>query len=449
MTEENIRAVGLSVRQGTHRATGEVVRGAGALSRLPQAVRGLGGRKVFLLADKNTYVAAGERAYTLLTGAGIPCRVYLLPGERPVPDEGTAGAALMHYDPACDTVVAVGAGVIGDLAKILAHATRAKFLTVATAPSMDGYLSATSSVIRDGLKISLPTVSPAVVIGDTDVLVAAPGEALISGLGDMLAKYISLCEWRISHLVTGEYYCAAVAALVRSALASCVENADGLLARQPAAVEAVFDGLLSAGAAMNYAGMSRPASGTEHYMSHIWDMRTVSYGDPGSTHGIQCAIATLLVLRLYERLAGEVPDAARGIRYAEAFDREAWFSRLSDYLGKNADAMIALDRKEDKYAKDKQKAHITVLCERWEDVRRILREELPPAGEICALLRRIGAPVRPRDIGIDEGTLPLTFLATKDIRDKYILPRLLFDMGRLDEYAARLPELCDMTEFEK
>lgn len=206
----------------------------------------------------------------------------------------------MHYDTKCDLIIAVGPGVINDIGKFLSKLTKTSHIIVATAPSMDGYASATSSMAMDGLKISLPTKCPDVIIGDTDVLKNAPIRMLQAGIGDMLAKHVSICEWRIAHLLIGEYYCEYVADLVRSALKKCVENAYGVLKRGPEAVKAVFDGLIIGGRAMEYAGISRPASGVEHYISHVWDMRGLEFGTKTDLHGIQCAIVTLVATPIYE-----------------------------------------------------------------------------------------------------------------------------------------------------
>ena len=189
-----------------------------------------------------------------------------------------------------DLILAVGSGVIQDLCKYVSFFAHVPYMVVATAPSMDGYASASSSMTRDGLKISLPSRSADVIIGDTQILKTAPMHMLRSGLGDMLAKFISIAEWRIAHIITGEYYCEEVAKLIRSAVKKCVDNAEGLLAREDAAIEAVFEGLVIGGVAMNYAGVSRPASGVEHYFSHIWDMRALAFNTPMDFHGIQCAV---------------------------------------------------------------------------------------------------------------------------------------------------------------
>ena len=271
--------------------------GKGVITRTAEFVKKYGAAKAFLLADENTYAAAGHKVTENLTENGIPFSQYIFP-QSPKPDEAAVGGAVMHFDSSCDIVIAIGSGVINDIGKILAHMSSKSYIIVATAPSMDGYASATSSMERSGLKISLPSKCANVVIGDIDVLKNAPKRMLISGLGDMLAKYVSICEWRIAHLVTGEYYCEEVAALIRGAVKKCTENAAGLLKREDAAVAAVFEGLILGGVAMNYAGLSRPASGVEHYFSHIWDMRALEFGTKADFHGIQCAVGTLYATKM-------------------------------------------------------------------------------------------------------------------------------------------------------
>ena len=411
--------------------------GSHAISALPDELRRCNCHKVFMLADANTYAAAGEQVERLLLTEGFACAKYVYPVS-PEPDEVAVGSAILHFDPTCDLVLAVGSGVIGDISKILASVSGKEYVIVATAPSMDGYASATSSMTRDGLKISLPSRCPRIIIGDTDVLKNAPMEALVSGLGDMLAKYISLAEWRISALITGEYYCETVADLVRSSLKKCVDHADGLMQRDPSAVEAVFNGLVTAGAAMAYANASRPASGIEHYFSHLWDMRGIEFGEPVSTHGIQCAVGTLLAARLYERILTVTPDRQRGIDYAQSFNVTAWRKELSRFLGRGAEAIIELDEKEQKYSTVKHEARLAVIIEKWDEIKAIIREEIPSAQAVEALLDRISCPKTTEAWGLSADVIPEAFKATKDIRDKYILSRLAFDLGILEELTATL-----------
>ena len=411
----------------------KIVSGSGVIKELPQIIKEYGAKRVFVLSDKNTYKAAGKAVCDILSENGIAFSSYSINEDTPEPDERTVGSVIMHYDYSCDLIVAVGSGVINDTGKILAATADKPYIIVGTAPSMDGYASATSSMTRDGLKISLSSKCADVIIGDTDILKNAPMKMLQSGLGDMIAKYVSICEWRISNIITGEYYCEEIAKLVRLALKRCTDNAEGLMQRDEAAVAAVFDGLVICGAAMAYAGVSRPASGVEHYLSHIWDMRGVEFGTKVDLHGIQCAIGTLLAIKYYEKIKSFTPDKQKALDYAKSFDFAKWSDALRDFLGKGAEAMIALEEKEQKYNIEKHAQRLDTILKNWDNILKIMDEELPSAEDIEKLLDLIGAPKTMAEIGIDEELLPMTFKSSKDIRDKYVLSRLAWDLGIIEE----------------
>lgn len=284
---------------------------------------------------------------------------------------------------------------------------------------------------RGGLKISLNSACPAVIIDDLDILCHALAEMLQSGLGDMVAKYISICEWRIAHELAGEEYCPEIAQMVREAVAKCVDQAEALARREPEAVAAVMEGLVLTGIAMSYARMSRPASGMEHYFSHIWDMRGLEFGTPVSTHGIQCGIGTLLSIKVYEKIRKINPDQAKALSYVADFDPENWNGQLTAFLGKGAHVMIEGEKKERKYDPDKHALRLTTILERWSVIQTIIAEEIPPYEDVEHALTLIGAPTIPEQLSITREEVHTTFLMTKDIRDKYIATRLLWDLGEL------------------
>ncbi len=417
-----------------------IVSGKGVLSALPQILRKKGVKKPFLLSDRNTYKAAGQKVGTLLSEEKISFSECILAGDHVEPDEHAMGSVLLHYDASCDGIVAIGSGVIGDLAKILAHSTKLPLFTVATAPSMDGFASETSSMVRDGLKVSIPSRCPCVVIGDTDILKNAPMRMLQAGLGDMLAKYISICEWRIGHIVTGEYYCEEIASLVRAALKKCVDNADGLLARDEKAVEAVFEGLVLGGLAMAYAGVSRPASGVEHYISHVWEMYSLAHGEKADLHGLQCAVGTRIAAGLYARLLSVTPDGEKALGHAADFDYAVKAKELRAFLGSGAETMIALEQKEGKYLPEGHKKRLEIILSRWDEILSIVKEEIPSPQTLDALFDKIGMPKHPAQVGAADEDTPKAFLFTGDIRDKYVLSRLLWDLGLEAEFAASILE---------
>ena len=407
--------------------------GRGAIEKIASLVTRYGAKKPYLIADRNTYQAAGERVCKVLQAHGIAYSLYVFSQQVIHPNEEALGSAAIHCTADCDMVIGIGSGVINDIGKLVAKLTKTPYIIVATAPSMDGYASATSSMDVDGLKTSVPSRCANVIVGDLEVLREAPVQMLISGLGDMLAKYVSICEWRISHLITGEYYCPTVAEYIRKALKKCVDHAEGLLDREEEAVRAVFEGLIIGGVAMNYAGLSRPASGVEDYFSHVWDMRALEFGTPASTHGIQCALGTLYALRIYEQVKKYTPDVALAEKKVSDFDRKSYERFLTDFLGRSAESMLLLEEKEQKYDPAKHRARIAHIAAHWQELLQIMDEELPAAAEIEKLLKTIGAPCSVEEIGLKADILLPTFQATKDIRDKYVLSRLCWDLGILNE----------------
>ena len=401
--------------------------GREALSALPEELRALGVRRPYLIADRNTWRAAGERAAALLAASGFSPARCLLPGGRPSPDEAAAGCAVMHLPPDADGVVGIGGGVVGDMAKLTAAVHGVPYLYVPTAPSMDGMASATSSVDRDGLKISLPTRAPSSVVADTGVLAAAPRELILAGYGDMAAKYVSLVEWELAHRITGEFYCPEIARAVREALRRAEASVEAALAGDGGAAGALTEGLILAGLAMECAGLSRPASGMEHYVSHIRSMRALAFGTRSDLHGLECGAAALEVIRVYERLRDTKPDRARALAHAAAFDYEAHAAFLRRFVGPGAETMISLEAREGKYSPERHAARLDVILAHWEELAAVMRK-LPSADALEARFARIGFPTL-SSLGVTEEERAGLFAASPDIRDKYVLGRLLWDLG--------------------
>ncbi len=438
--EELTRAGGFDCECGRRHAAGteRVFIEAGAVRRLPELVRECGAKRVFLLSGAATFAAAGEPVCAALDGAGIPYSKYVFPRSPVLPTEQSVGAAAMHFDPACDLVIGVGSGVINDVGKMLAHTSGRRYLIVATAPSMDGFASATASMEADGLKVSLPSACAWAVVGDLDILCRAPMRMLQAGVGDMAAKYISLAEWRIARIAAGEYYCPVVAALVQRSLDRVAASAAGLARREPEAVRAVTEGLVITGLAMKYAGLSRPASGIEHYFSHIWDMRALAFPDAkADLHGIQCGVAALESLRIYGYIRALRPDADKARATVARFDLDAWNARLRAFIGPGAEAMIAGEQKERKYDPAAHARRLPTLVACWPEICDII-DELPSEQTLRGLLETVGAPADPAELGHGPEELRETFRMTKDIRDKYVASRLLWDLGELDDAAEAL-----------
>ncbi|MBE5799836.1 MAG: sn-glycerol-1-phosphate dehydrogenase [Clostridiales bacterium] len=406
--------------------------GSGAIASIPEGLAAMGAKRPFIVCDVNTKKAAWDKVKPVLDAANIEYTFFCFPMEQVEPDEHAMGSMVLAFDPACDCVLGIGSGVINDSCKVLAHAMGRKQMIVGTAPSMDGYASSSSSMVINGCKVSLINACPAAIICDIDIIKDAPMRMLHAGLGDMLAKYIGLCEWRIVELINGEYRCENVAALMRASVDKIVANAPGLRRREPAAVQATVEGLVLSGIAMSYAGSSRPASGLEHYFSHLWEMMALERGVPYELHGIQVGVGTLLGLRVYDQIRTMTPDREKALAFVQNFDTARWEGEMRRIFGSAGDELI---RQEYETLHNNDKAAHAERLERiiahWDDIQRIIREELPETEKIVALMREVEAPMVPADIAINNQDTNDAFHYARNTRNKYLTSSMLWDLGLL------------------
>lgn len=438
--EELVRPEGWDCACGRHHVCAlEYLRiGRGAVEAVPEMIRTMGKEKPFVVFDKNTRQAAGNRVLEILDQSGIAYTAYEIPGERIAPAEWEIGSVIMHFDPTCDMLLGIGSGVVNDICKVVAHAIGKPSAIVGTAPSMDGYASNSSSMEVNHVKVSLYNHAPVGILLDTEILAQAPMRMLWAGLGDMVAKYIAVCEWRISHEVTGEYYCEEIADMMRGAVDRVVCGAKGIPDRDPDAIGTIAEGLIIAGVAMAYAKISRPASGLEHYFSHMWEMMALERGKPYDLHGIQVGVGTVLCLKLYESIRNIVPGRERAVAHMKSFDPEVWEAEVRRIFGKTAEEILAIERATHKNDPEKHAVRLNNLMDKWEKIRNIMEAELPEAGPLIDLMISVGMPVTPEEIGIPESDVVDAFLGSRDVRDKYLTSSFLWDLGLTEEYAKKL-----------
>ncbi len=413
--------------------------GAGAVTCLPEVLTELCASRPFVVCDQNTALVAWPRVKALLELENIPYTLFVFPQPHVEPDESAVGALAMSFDPKCDVIIGIGSGVINDCCKVLAKVSGKASLIIATAPSMDGYASDSASMMKNRVKVSLDTPCPVAVITDTDIVAKAPMRMLHAGLGDMLAKYTALCEWRIAHLVIGEYYCPHVAALVRHSLKKCVDHAEKLVQRDPAAVEAVMEGLVLSGIAMGFANCSRPASGLDHYFSHMWEMMSLDRNEPSDLHGIQVGVGTYLTLLIFDSLAEAEPDWVLAQNHMKTFDEYAWEQQMREIFSKAADTVIQGEK--EKYHKNDMEnlvRRLHAIQQHWPEILEAARQELPASEDLLALMRRLRMPALPQDLGLSPQDVSKALIGSRDIRDKYLISSLLWDLGKLDDCAKML-----------
>lgn len=294
----------------SHKVDIQAIRvGSGVIQELPGILRDLGASHIFLVADNYTYEAAGRQVEQLLDQAGLAYHKRVFQTETPlVPNEYALGSVLAAMTSQDDMLLAVGSGTLNDVNKYVSARTGIPYVIAATAPSMDGYASTVAPTILDGFKTTLPAVYPAAIVADVDILKDAPMPMLTAGFGDIIGKFTSLADWRLSHQLNGEYYCPEVAGVIEAAVETCAANAQALAQREPQAIQAVTEALILSGLAMGMVGVSRPASGAEHQMAHYWEMDALRRGEEHPLHGNAVGVGTVLAASLYEMAAEYLPQ---------------------------------------------------------------------------------------------------------------------------------------------
>ena len=294
----------------SHKVDIQAIRvGSGVIQELPGILRDLGASHIFLVADNYTYEAAGRQVEQLLDQAGLAYHKRVFQTETPlVPNEYALGSVLAAMTSQDDMLLAVGSGTLNDVTKYVSARTGMPYVIAATAPSMDGYASTVAPTILDGFKTTLPAVYPAAIVADVDILKDAPMPMLTAGFGDIIGKFTSLADWRLSHQLNGEYYCPEVAGVIEAAVETCAANAQALAQREPQAIQAVTEALILSGLAMGMVGVSRPASGAEHQMAHYWEMDALRRGEEHPLHGNAVGVGTVLAASLYEMAVEYLPQ---------------------------------------------------------------------------------------------------------------------------------------------
>ena len=199
-----------------------------------------------------------------------------------------------------DGVLACGTGSIHDTARLACAREDKPLCLFATAPSMDGFASYGAPITNGNFKVTYPAKSPEMVLADSQILAVAPTELKSAGFGDMIGKYVGLIDWEVSSLITGEYWCDRVAYLTRKATDDIFALADRVTSSDEETAKQIFDSLILTGIGMSFTKTSRPASGTEHILSHFWECKKLLDGKISDFHGKKVGVATLLIMKEYE-----------------------------------------------------------------------------------------------------------------------------------------------------
>ncbi len=421
--------------------------GPGAVGAAAKMFRGLfpEAARAVVVEDPRTKAVAGRRVAELLEAAGVAVAEHVVN-----PDGSDFHATYEKVEEVRDAIaraggaipVAVGSGVINDLVKRACGELGARYMVVGTAASMDGYTAYGAAITKDGMKQTLDCPAPLGCIVDSAVAAAAPREMTASGYADLIAKIPAGADWILADAVGAEAIHPLAWRLVQEPLRDTLSNPAGCASGDEREVRKLCEGLVMSGFAMQAMGSSRPASGTEHQISHYWDMEDLSFGGRPVSHGFKVGIGTLASTAalefLLEQDLSSIDPAALAARWPETFaDVSASFPAV--FPGRPAHVR----RAEMEYAKkfpsrEALGRELALVRDNWGALSAKIRAQIMPVAEVRERLAAAGAPVEPEQIGVTRARFRETFAGVPFMRARYFGADLVERLGLMPALLDRL-----------
>ncbi len=368
-------------------------------------------KKILLVADENT-IAASAGLLESLNAAGYETKKLIYKDMKYARVESVREVEALCYD--VDGVLSVGTGSLNDICRVASYETGKRFAIFATAPSMDGFASDTAPIIENNFKNSWKAEQPEIILADTKILADSPVELKAAGFGDIIAKYIGLVDWKISNLLTDEYYCDNIADLTMQAIKKVVAMGEHVTDANEEAAGSVMEALVFTGLAMKLAGTSRPASGAEHVVSHFWECRKLLEGIWPEFHGKKVGVATVLVNRIYRNVAARLTDID------PIPDPTDWDDVKAVFGEKMVDEMMKVNT-----PTITDKIDLARFKAKWPEIRALILDTLPTDEDMVRMMRTAGAAILPEEVHINDEMLALGLRYHGYMRYRVLLTRLM------------------------
>ena len=411
-------------------STHAFLRGEDALLGLPQLLKeNFPGKTPWIVADDNTWNAAGEKAFQLLQQAGMaPAEPYVYPGTPRLHPDYALAEKLATLMPENAVPVAIGSGVINDMVKCVGGINNVTYCCVATACSVDGYTAAGAAMTVNGTKKTVPCPAPYAICADTSILATAPADMFASGYADLLAKVPAGGDWIPADALGEDPIRKDVWELIQGPLKDQVSDCTNMLK--------IFTGLASTGYAMQMMKDSRPASGAEHLFSHIWEMEGLQYNGEDISHGFKVGVGTLASTLLLEYIANhriqDLADRMKPIPTVEERKKEVEYLLQRNCYGP-APKDTAMKKFRSGEAGEKRREEIV---EKWDALGQAVKAQIFSSDQIRTALKTAKCPAAPAEIGLDQEQFTHGIFTAQLIRNRYTSLDFLYEAGLLDDAVA-------------
>ncbi|MBQ7855685.1 MAG: sn-glycerol-1-phosphate dehydrogenase [Alistipes sp.] len=423
--------------------TKDLIIGAGVVSRTAEMFAKLfPQQRAIIVADLNTWEVAGKAVYASLVESGIEQEEpFIFTNEELYAEWQHIESLKARLEQTEAIAIAVGSGVMNDMTKYVSHLLSRKYMCVGTAASMDGYTAYGASITKDGNKQTFDCPAPYGFVMDPVIAAAAPKELAASGYADLIAKIPAAADWLLADVTGNEKVDKFAWNLVQDGLRESLSAPAAVHAGDLKMTEALSEGLLMSGFAMQAIQSSRPASGTEHQFSHCWDMEDLCFNGKHVSHGFKVGIGTLASTASLEFLLekdienldiDKCVDAWKSWEEQEAEIREV-------FAGKPGHLARGLKETRDKYVdKEGLRKQLEALKAAWPTLKEQIREQIIPFEEVHENLRLVGAPYEPEHIGVTRERMRKTFSYIPYMRSRFTNIDIIYRCGFMQELTDRL-----------
>jgi len=270
-----------------------VLAGERVIDNMGDELKGLGLKKVGILTSKTPYNMLREKISRSLSGANISHEYEI---DDYSPHEVLSQRFLVKFSGKIDAVVAVGGGRVIDVSKLVAEKGNISFISVPTVPSHDGIASPIVSIPSAKGRTSRFSVTPQAIFVDVTVLANVPHKYIASGFGDVIAKYTAVRDWRLAHLLLGEYYGEYTANQSKTCAEMVMKKSEEIGEATKDGVRTLTEALVNCGLLIGIAGTSRPCSGSEHLFAHALD----AVANFPALHGEEVGLGTMMMTYLHD-----------------------------------------------------------------------------------------------------------------------------------------------------
>jgi glycerol-1-phosphate dehydrogenase [NAD(P)+] len=374
-----------------------------------------------LICDSNTYIACGIKIEQALKNHGLVVRVINLGDNEIIANEEQLIQVMIHIDQDTDILLAIGSGTITDITRFVSHRVRLPFISIPTAPSVDGFVSIGSPLVIHRLKRTILCKPPIALFGDLRVLCNAPRKMIAAGFGDLIGKYLSIADWKLGNIIRDEPFDDDIYQRLYRSVKGCVESIPEIRNLTKEGIKLLMESLIESGFCMLDFGNTSPASGAEHHISHFWEMKLLEENRPAVLHGAKVGVASIITAGWYEKI-NKITNRqiTELISKTGLPDPDITKEKIRLVFGLNSEEILKeqswfLQMRPSDFQRIKQR-----ITQKWGEIVDIA-SRVPAPLQLSKWLNELEAPTHANELGLNDAEIKQALEYSHFLRDRFTI----------------------------